>query len=643
MLWIDAARELRRIRRGMVRRMRPITRAMSTRFASSLTRRIVFLNLGGLVALAVGFLYVNQFREGLIDARVQSLETQGEIIAAAISASASVETDAITVDPEKLLQPVPGQGAGATSDDGNPSLEFSINPERIGPVLRRLVLPTRTRARIFDREGYLLLDSRSLSRRGAFSRQDSTRQDPVNRQEVAGSSDEALTLIARTWNAVKGRFGKAETSRGEEFAGHNARSFPEVAGALNGTTQNVVRVNAKGDTIISVAVPIQRMRAVKGALLLSTLGGDIDGIIATERWAIVRIFLVSAVIMFLLSSFLAGTIAEPMRRLAEASDRVRRGTKSRQEIPDFTYRADEIGHLSGSLRDMTKALYNRIEAIERFAADVAHELKNPLTSLRSAVETMPVARTKNAQDRLLAIIQHDVKRLDRLISDISDASRLDAELARADNQEVELPQVLEAVVAVANGTGRDGVRISLDIAPPPTINGEPSRFLVLGYDSRLGQVFNNLIDNARSFSAQGGSVRVTMRRVASRPQARLQDSKPQDSKTREGKMRDGYEITVDDDGPGIPADAFERIFERFYTDRPEQGFGQNSGLGLSISRQIVEVHGGEISAANRIDGSRPHRHDTGNDRSTLDDPDGAPAILGARFTVWLPAATRDSA
>ena len=497
-------------------------------------------------------------------------------------------------------------------------------------MLRRLVLPTRTRARIFDREGYLLLDSRSLSRRGAFSRQEPTtaRPDPG----AAGPSDEALTLIARTWNAVKGRFGKSDPPRGEEFAGHNARSFPEVAGALNGTTQNVVRVNAKGDTIISVAVPIQRMRAVKGALLLSTLGGDIDGIIATERWAIVRIFLVSAVIMFLLSSFLAGTIAEPMRRLAEASDRVRRGTKSRQEIPDFTYRADEIGHLSGSLRDMTKALYNRIEAIERFAADVAHELKNPLTSLRSAVETMPVARTKNAQDRLLAIIQHDVKRLDRLISDISDASRLDAELARADNQEVDLLQILEAVVAVANGTGKDGVRISLDVAPLPAVNGEPSRFLVLGYDSRLGQVFNNLIDNARSFSAHGGSVRVTIRRVASRSPAKPQDGKPQDGKAREGKARDGYEVVVDDDGPGIPADAFERIFERFYTDRPEQGFGQNSGLGLSISRQIVEVHGGEITALNRTD-----------DPPTSGDPDAAPDILGARFTVWLPAATRDTA
>ncbi len=586
---------------------------MSTRFASSLTRRIVFLNLGGLVALAVGFLYVNQFREGLIDARVLSLETQGEIIAAAISASASVETDAITVDPEKLLQPAPGQG----SDENKPSLEFSINPERIGPVLRRLVLPTRTRARIFDREGYLLLDSRSLSRRGVLSR--------IDLPPVSGPSDEALTLIARTWNAVKGRFGKSDPPHMEEFAGHNGRSFPEVAGALAGTTQNVVRVNAKGDTIISVAVPIQRMRSVQGALLLSTLGGDIDGIIATERWTIVRIFLVSAVIMFLLSSFLAGTIAEPIRRLAEASDRVRRGTKSRQEIPDFTNRTDEIGHLSGSLRDMTKALYNRIEAIERFAADVAHELKNPLTSLRSAVETMPVARTKNAQDRLLAIIQHDVKRLDRLISDISDASRLDAELARADNQEVDLLQVLEAVVAVANGTGKDGVRISLGVAPLPAVNGEPSRFLVLGYDSRLGQVFHNLIDNARSFSAQGGSVRVTMRRVASR---------------QPGKTRDGYEIIVDDDGPGIPADAFERIFERFYTDRPEQGFGQNSGLGLSISRQIVEVHGGEITALNRIESPRQPE---GEPATSHDPEEDTARILGARFVVWLPAAARDAA
>ena len=597
-----AGQRWRRLRRGLSRKGRTFHHALSTRFASSLTRRIVFLNLGGLVALAVAFLYVNQFREGLIDARVQSLQTQGEIIAAAISGSASVETDAIQVDPEKLLQLAPGQSAKA-QDDASPSLEFSINPERIGPVLRQLVMPTRTRARIFDYEGYLLLDSRSFNHRNA-----------IQRSELpAGAPEEAMTLIERTWNAVKGRFGKADRPTAEEFSGRNGQSLPEVADALKGNVQNVVRVNAKGDTIISVAVPIMQLRSVKGALLLSTLGGDIDSIIAAERWAIVRIFLVSAVIMFLLSLFLAGTIAEPMRRLAEAADRVRRGTKSRQEIPDFTGREDEIGHLSGSLRDMTKALYNRIEAIERFAADVAHELKNPLTSLRSAVETLPIARTQSAQERLLAIIQHDVKRLDRLISDISDASRLDAELARADDREVDLVQVLEAVVAVANGIGKNGIRVSLEVKP--LTDGPCKTYTVLGYDSRLGQVFNNLIDNARSFSKDNGRVRVSI--------GPLRGPSPLG-----GVPCHGFEIVVDDDGPGIPADAVERIFERFYTDRPDHGFGQNSGLGLSISRQIVEAHGGYVRGANRTE-------------AAFEDEDGDTIlVVGARFTVWLPAADR---
>jgi two-component system sensor histidine kinase ChvG len=593
----DAMRRTRKVRRKLVRRGKTFSRAISSRFSSSLTRRIVFLNLGGLVALAVGFLYVNQFREGLIDARVQSLQTQGEIIAAAISASASVETDSITIDPEKLLQLTPGQSAGAL-DETQPSLQFSINPERIGPVLRRLVLPTRTRARIFDPDGYLLLDSRSLSRRGTITRYDLPATAPP---------EEPPTLIERTWNAVRGRFGKADAPHYDEFAAPNGKNYAEVARALAGGVQSVVRINAKGDTIISVAVPIQRLQQVKGALLLSTQGGDIDSIIASERWTIVRIFLVSAAIMFMLSLFLAGTIAEPMRRLAEAADRVRKGTKSRQEIPDFTGRADEIGHLSGSLRDMTKALYNRIEAIESFAADVAHELKNPLTSLRSAVETLPIARTQQSQERLLEVIQHDVRRLDRLISDISDASRLDAELARAENRDVSLVHVLEAVVSVASETGKDDIAISLDIAREVVEpDDEPCAFLVLGFDSRLGQVFNNLIDNARSFSNPGCSVRVAMRLAP--------DVKG---------MRPGYEVVIDDDGPGIPADAFERIFERFYTDRPNHGFGQNSGLGLSISRQIIEAHGGRISAVNRVGPAL--------------DPDEPPPVLGARFTVWLPA------
>ena len=241
---------------------------------------------------------------------------------------------------------------------------------------------------------------------------------------------------------------------------------------------------------------------------------------------------------------------------------------------------------------MTAALYNRIEAIESFAADVAHELKNPLTSLRSAVETLPLARSDESRNRLLSVIQHDVKRLDRLISDISDASRLDAEMQRHEAQPVNIAKLLSTVVSVAKERHDDGVTVML------TFEGVgPAGFLVLGNDSRLGQVVDNLIDNARSFSPPGGSVRVTCRRLKSQ-----------------------IEIIIDDDGPGVPDEAMEKIFERFYTHRPHQPFGQNSGLGLSISKHIIEAHGGRVRAENRVRAGA----------------ESAP-VLGARFTVRLPA------
>ena len=567
-------------------RVRALTRLAVQRGSSSLVRRIVVLNLAGLVALLLGFLYLNQFREGLIDARVQSLLTQGEIIAGAVAASATVETDSITIDPDKLLQLQAGESVGPGEDGG---LEFSINPERVAPLLRRLVTPTRTRARIFDRDGFMLLDSRSLYARG-----------DILRFDLPPPVQEEPTIVERTWNQVKRSFGRAGLPLSDDSGLPNGRALPEVTRALSGSPASVVRVNAAGDTIVSVAVPIQRFRAVRGALLLSTQGGDIDGIIAGERLAILRIFLVAAGVMIVLSVLFAGTIAGPIRRLSAAADRVRRGVKAREEIPDFTARSDEIGHLSGSLRDMTRALYDRIDAIESFAADVAHELKNPLTSLRSAVETLPLARNDESRGRLLGVIQHDVRRLDRLISDISDASRLDAELARADAEPVDMARLLTTVLSVANEVRRDdGVTIGLSVDPHPL--GRDAT-LVMGHDSRLGQVISNLIENARSFSPQGGEVRVTLRRVG-----------------------DEVETIVDDDGPGIPAHAFERIFERFYTDRPDQGFGQNSGLGLSISRQIVEAHQGRIWAENR---------------AGPDAGDGTPGCLGARFILRLPAAVR---
>jgi len=575
--------------------LRAFWRGAVSRFASPLTRRIILLNLGGLFALLIGFLYLNQFREGLIDARIQSLETQSEIIASAIASSATVDTDAITVDPEKLLKLAPGQSYGV-DEETKPGLEFSINPDRVGPLLRLLVSPTRTRARIYDGDGYMLLDSRSIAARANILRNDL----PPPGQEEGPQWLDGLS------NLVHGRFNTRRLPLYEDIGVANGRGYPEVVSALAGKSQSFVRVNARGETVISVATPIQRFRSVRGVLLLSTQGQDIDGIIASERRAIFRIFLVSAGVMFLLSAALAGTIAEPMRKLAEAADRVRRGVKQRQEIPDFTDRKDEIGHLSGALRDMTRALFSRMEATERFAADVAHELKNPLTSLRSAVETLPIARNDISRGRLLEVIQHDVRRLDRLISDISDASRLDAELARGDMDAVDLAKLLHALVDVAREAPReDGVTVALTIERGmPDGKRRSGDWLAFGHDSRLGQVINNLIDNARSFSEPGGQVRVTLRRV----RVAAQEGLP---------LRRGFEIWVDDDGPGVPAHAFERIFERFYTDRPTQSFGQNSGLGLSISRQIVEAHGGSISATNRLDAE-------GN-------------ILGARFVVFLPA------
>jgi two-component system sensor histidine kinase ChvG len=345
-----------------------------------------------------------------------------------------------------------------------------------------------------------------------------------------------------------------------------------------------------------VALPVQRFRSVRGALLLSTQGGDIDAIIASERFALLQVFIVAALVMMILSLFLAGAIVGPVRRLADAAERVRWGSHSRQEIPDFTARSDEIGHLSGALRDMTHALYNRIDAIESFAADVAHELKNPLTSLRSAVETLPLAKKPESAQRLMSIIQHDVRRLDRLISDISDASRLDAELARGEAEPVNMARLVEAVVSVANERRHAGEPLIALTVEPHALKGDA--FWVLGHDSRLGQVINNLIDNARSFSPPDSTVRVVLRR-----------------------RRGWIEVVVEDDGPGIPPHALDRVFERFYTDRPEQGFGQNSGLGLSISRQIVEAHRGTIKAEN-LPGPP--------------DPEGEPTRLGARFTIRLP-------
>ncbi len=552
---------------------------------SSLTRRIIVLNLAALVVLVSGILLLNQFRAGLIDSRLSSLLIQGEIIAGAVASSATVDIDTITIDPEDLLDLQVGQSASPLVGPFG-ELDFSINPERVAPVLRRLVSPTGTRARIYDRDGTLILDSRHLYARGRILRFD---LPPPEAQVEAWP--------ARLWRRINAWLNSRDLPRYEELGGSNGRGYEEVVGALEGSASSIVRINDSGELIVSVGVPIQRYRSVHGVLLLSTEGGAIDDIVYAERLAIIRVFLVAAGVTILLSVLLAGTIAAPLHRLADAADRVRNRVSARPEIPDFSRRGDEIGHLSQALRDMTAALYDRIAAIENFAADVAHEIKNPLTSLRSAVETLPLAKDEGERARLSQVIQHDILRLDRLISDISDASRLDAELARYEAVRVDMRELLSVVVEVAGEAG-DGPppKISLDFADA----GDD--YAVLGHDSRLAQVFNNLIDNARSFCRPGCHIRVAVRRGD-----------------------DCVEVKVEDQGRGIRDDQFERIFERFYTDRTDtHGFGQNSGLGLSISRQIVEAHRGRIWAENMT--------------SAGASPEDEQVIAGARFTVRLPAA-----
>ncbi len=555
-----------------------------------LTSRIVLLNLMGLVVLVAGILYFNQFRQGLIDARVQSLTTQAQIMAAAIAGSASADTGNIVINPDSLND---------TSDAVSPDvdqlggLDFPINPEITGPVLRRLLANTTIRGRIIDPDGNLVIDSRFL-----YGGSDIVQTDLPNPDATRHNALVTWVLKFFDW------FFSYNYPVQKEYGLDNGKEFLEVRGALNGAAVSVVRLDEKQEIIVLVSVPIQRFRAVLGALVLSTSGGEIDNVLRAERRVVLLTFGFVALVTILLSVLLAGTIAEPIRRLASAAERVRRGINKRVEIPDFTARRDEIGHLSGALRDMTSAMYNRIDAIEAFAADVSHELKNPLTSLRSAVETLAMVKTDEQRAKLVEIVKHDVRRLDRLITDISDSSRLDAELARSEANPVDVARLLGAITSLANATRKDHqAEIMLQVVPPPRETDPIRAFVVLGHDSRLSQVFRNLIDNARSFTRENTRITVWVRRIAHEIDMRVEDS-----------------------GPGIRPDNLERVFERFYTDRPEASFGKNSGLGLSISKQIIEAHKGRIWAENRM--GRPA---DGGERP----------VLGARFVVRLAAVPDD--
>lgn len=555
------------------------------RFApGSLIARIFLINLLGLVILALGILYFNQFRDSLINARAQSLRTQAQIIAAAIAGSATADTGSIVIDPNSL-----DEGPDLTGETEQPDgLDFPINPETAGPVLRRLLANTGNRAQIIGTDGGLVVDSRFIYGGDIIETVDNV------------SPDANLPWIEKRWNQLITYIFGYDYPLRREYGIDNNKTYAEVSAALNGASVSQVKLDENREIIVVVSVPVQRYRAVLGALILTNQGGEIDDVLRAERMVVVYTFGLASLVTLLLSALLASTIANPIRKLSEAAQQVRRGISKRVEIPDFSTRKDEIGHLSGSLRDMTGALYNRIDAIEAFAADVAHELKNPLTSLRSAVETLQLVKKDEQRDRLIEIVKQDVKRMDRLITDISDASRLDAELARTEARPTDLAKLLTNITTMSNELAKaEMAEVILHIQPPHKGMKPEQAYAIAGQDSRLSQVFRNLIDNARSFTAAGTKVNVRLRRAGNVIEAR-----------------------VEDQGPGIRPENLERVFERFYTDRPEQSFGNNSGLGLAISRQIVEAHKGRIWAENRL----------GRGTADSDRP-----ILGARFMVQLPA------
>ncbi|MCF6199980.1 MAG: sensor histidine kinase, partial [Hyphomicrobiaceae bacterium] len=550
------------------KRMSPLLRYFKLNYKfTSLTTRILAYNLLGLITLIGGLLILNQYRAGLIEVRVQNLLTQGKIIAEAIAQSSSLNTDQVIVDPESLLEMQSDHdilGAIESYD----SLDFPINPERAAPILLGLVAPTRTRARIYDHDGVKLLDSQTLNARGQISR----KILPAPGEFKSTYSFEFTRWVKRMW--------RGNIPLYQDIGGANGRAYQEVKSALAGHPGKMSRLNERSELIVSVAVPIQRMQAVLGVLMLSTKGDDIDKIVAAELWGISRIGAIAAIVMAALSMWLSNQIGAPMRKLAAAARRVRHSAKAREEIPDFTWRTDEIGELSLALRNMTGALYSRIEAIETFAADVAHELKNPLTSLKSAVETLPLVQKEELRERLTKIILHDVKRLDRLISDISSASRLDAELSREEMSDVNIANLLhhlrdaykkpmdrmENIDESKHTSDRDS---KITVTIPSNI-----KTIVRGNEDRLAQVFGNLISNALSFSPENDSVHIMVKNNS-----------------------DTITVSVEDDGPGIPESKIETIFERFYTERPDhEDYGNHSGLGLSISKQIIDAHDGNIWA-----------------------------------------------
>ncbi|MFP5509758.1 MAG: sensor N-terminal transmembrane domain-containing protein [Alphaproteobacteria bacterium] len=513
---------------------------------SPLARKIIVFNLMALVLLVIGVLFMNPFRDSLALQRQQAMARQAELIAKIY---------------EGQLRP------GTTGFD----FRLPLEAIKVDPVVEVFV---------FDPTGRLLA---SKVGQGTETLVADPAQPTILTDFLEGVWN-SVTLILRQGRAIR-----TETI---DAAG---KALVAAEGALRGDSVSHTSRDTEGSLFFSVATPIVVGGDVVGAVALTSNSIEIDRLVRYEREQILQVFLIAAAVSIGLSLMLASTISNPLSDLAAAAelgrDRdTRRVAPSRVRIPDLAARPDEIGRLSVAMRGMVAALYDRIDANEQFAADVAHEIKNPLASLRSAVGSLRFVKKDDQRDKLLDVIEHDVRRLDRLVSDISNASRLDSELVKEDEEEFNLLKTLSNLCQyLSQQAGEKGVDFIIDLPSDP--------IMIHGLEARLAQVFVNLVTNAISFCEEGDAVRVWARR-------------------RENRVL----VVVEDTGPGIPEQALTKVFKRFYSERPQAEFGKHSGLGLAISKQIVEAHGGVIWAENI--------------RPTAADPTSDP--LGARFVVGLP-------
>ncbi|MFW6412656.1 MAG: stimulus-sensing domain-containing protein [Oceanicaulis sp.] len=518
---------------------------------------IVLVNVLSLIVLTVGMLLITENRRELVEAKLVSLQAQAQIVANVITEDA-----------------VRGDAPGPRMDDRAARQTMR--------QLSQLYVTEETRALLYAPGPLRIADSDLI-----LGDVEETVLPPPGARPLPGGG-----ALRAGWNRFEEWLARIGLDA-EERERLDRTLADEVAAAFQtGEPQSGIRRDEEGRRIVSATVPIRLIQAVVGTVTYESY--DLDALIWAERQALLPYFLAATLVLLISAAILAAWIAGPIRELAERATEIKLAGGRRVDLPDFGRRRDEIGELGRAFTSMTNALYDRLTAIESFAADVSHEIKNPLASIRSASEVLPMAKDETKRARLIEVIQHDVRRLDRLVTDISNASRLDAELARDDLARVDLRKLLDDIAAMQRRGGAadaDGGETTI------TVDAKPG-LVVHGHEGPLGRVFLNLVQNAVTFSPPGGTVRVAARRIA--------------QNTR-------IAIDVEDDGPGIPEESLEAVFERFYTRRPEgAAFGGHSGLGLAIVRQIVIAHGGTVRASNR----------TG--------PDGA--RLGARFTVELPAA-----